>query len=291
MSENVLFSIESVIRGYHEYKDVWVAVVGELMLCTREPTNWEDQFAVAVTKDSNIVGHVPRKISALCTLFLRQSGSITCPVTGSRQYSRDLSQGGLEVPCILTFSCASKDVNRLEKVRGLIKHALSFTLSEISEPEDPLSKVKIEASESMDQGEDESSNDKNSTAIAKNDVVADVSVGNTNSTVLDLTTPSGVSQSDNKLESLDWLRAGDIRLTQEIRYKTLRGDKLNDLVINFVQKLLKKQFPLMKGSLLYCNINHQKHPIILLFPRYRLFIVVVTTGSLHRQFIVARWEW
>ena len=35
-----------------------------------------------------------------------------------------------------------------------------FYLSEISEQEDPLSKVKIEASESMDQGEDESSNDK-----------------------------------------------------------------------------------------------------------------------------------
>ena len=78
-------------------------------------------------------------------------------------------------------------------------------------------------------------------------MVADVPVGNTNSTVLDLTTPSGVSQSDNKLESLDWFRAGGIRLTQEIRYKIPRGDKLNDLVINFVQKLLKKQFPLMKG--------------------------------------------
>ena len=135
----------------------------------------------------------------------------------------------------------------MEKVRGLIKHALSFTLSEISELDDSLSKVKIEASESMDQGKDESSNDKNSAAIAKNGVVADVPVGNTNSTILDLTTPSGVSQSDNKLESLDWFRAGGIRLTQEIRYKIPRGDKLNDLVINFVQKLLKKQFPLMKG--------------------------------------------
>ena len=176
------------------------------------------------------MGHAPRKISALCSLFQRQSGSITCCVTGSRQYSRDLSQGGLQVLCILIFSCASKDGNRLEMVRGLIKHAFSFTLSEISEPENPLSKVKIEASESMDQGEDDSSNDKNSAAIAKNGVVADVPVGHTNSTVLDLTTPSGVSQSDNKLESLDWLRAEGIRLTQEIRYKILRGDKLNDLV-------------------------------------------------------------
>ena len=219
VQENLSFSIESVIRGYHEYKDVWVAVVGEELLYTREPTNREDRFAVAVTKDSNIVGHKPRKISALYSLFLRQSGSITCRVTGSRQYSRDLFQGGLEVPCILTFSCASKDGNRLEKVRGLIKHALSFTLSEISELEDPLSKVKIEASESMDQGEDESSNDKNSTVIAKDGVVADVPVGNTNSTVLDLTTPSGVSESDNwtglELEALGQLKKSGTRFLGE----------------------------------------------------------------------------
>ena len=49
VQENLLFSIESVIRGYHEYKDVWVAVVGEELLYTREPTNREDRFAVAVT--------------------------------------------------------------------------------------------------------------------------------------------------------------------------------------------------------------------------------------------------
>ena len=30
------FSVEPVIRGYHEYKDVWVAVVGEELLCMRE---------------------------------------------------------------------------------------------------------------------------------------------------------------------------------------------------------------------------------------------------------------
>jgi len=81
---------------------------------------------------------------------LRQSGSIICHVTGSRQYSSDLPQGGLEIPCVLAFSCTAKDGNRLEKVRRLIKHALSFTLNEVSELEDSLSKVKIEASESID---------------------------------------------------------------------------------------------------------------------------------------------
>ena len=77
-----------------------MAVVGEEPSCRREPTNREDRFAVAVVKDSNIVGHVPKKISSICSLFLRQSGSIICHVTGNRQYSSDLPQGGLEVVCV-----------------------------------------------------------------------------------------------------------------------------------------------------------------------------------------------
>ena len=79
------FSVEAVVRGYHEYKDNWIAVVGEEFSCRREPTNREDRFAVAVVKDPNVVGHVPRKISSICSLFLRESGNIICRVTGSRQ--------------------------------------------------------------------------------------------------------------------------------------------------------------------------------------------------------------
>ena len=44
---DVSFSVEAVVRGYHEYKDNWVAVVGEELSCRREPTNREDRFAVA----------------------------------------------------------------------------------------------------------------------------------------------------------------------------------------------------------------------------------------------------
>ena len=61
-AESVMFftAVPSVIHGYHEYKDTWAAVVGEELSRKREPTNREDQFAVAVTKaDSTIVRHVP----------------------------------------------------------------------------------------------------------------------------------------------------------------------------------------------------------------------------------------
>ena len=43
----------------------------------REPGNVRDPYAVAITKpeSSTMVGHVPRKMSAMCSLFLRKGGS------------------------------------------------------------------------------------------------------------------------------------------------------------------------------------------------------------------------
>ena len=52
--------IDSVIRGYHIYKEVWTSTVGEELNCRRERDNFKDLFAIAVMKDSLIVGHVPR---------------------------------------------------------------------------------------------------------------------------------------------------------------------------------------------------------------------------------------
>ena len=42
------FKRNCCIRGYHIYKEVWEAAVGELLVCEREPENASDQYAVAV---------------------------------------------------------------------------------------------------------------------------------------------------------------------------------------------------------------------------------------------------
>jgi len=77
-----VFSVEAVVRGYHKYKDVWGAPVGEMLQCKRKVGNVHDTFAVAVVKDgSGIVGYCPRKISALCSIFIRHGGEIMCQVT------------------------------------------------------------------------------------------------------------------------------------------------------------------------------------------------------------------
>ena len=68
-------------RGYHIYKEVWEAVVGEALVCEREPENASDRHTVAVKQEGTIIGHLLRKLSQVCSLFLRRGGTIECTVT------------------------------------------------------------------------------------------------------------------------------------------------------------------------------------------------------------------
>ena len=70
------FSIESMIRGYHVYKNIWNnSLDDEELECKREPGNSSDPYTVAVMKEitgaNTVVGHVPRSISSICSIFLR----------------------------------------------------------------------------------------------------------------------------------------------------------------------------------------------------------------------------
>ena len=88
------------MRGYHEYNRVWTPRVGEILLLSGQRDNPHDRFAVAVMKDSTIVGHVPLSHSKIFSCFLRKVGcSEFSEITG-----RTINRGagfGLEVPCIL----------------------------------------------------------------------------------------------------------------------------------------------------------------------------------------------
>ena len=75
--------------------------------------NLHNLFAVAVTKDYVVIGHLPRKFSAIFWLFLR-SGSIIYIITGTQWYSRDLVQGGPEVLYTLIFN---GDPLKIEEVK------------------------------------------------------------------------------------------------------------------------------------------------------------------------------
>ena len=108
------FKKDCCVRGCHVYGRVWDAVIDEHLTCRRETTNESDRYAVAVLKDGNVKGHLPRKVSRICSLFLRRGGIISCEVTGTRRYSADLLQGGLEIPCKLLFTLKAREVDKVQ---------------------------------------------------------------------------------------------------------------------------------------------------------------------------------
>ena len=65
------FIFQSVIRGYHVYKDVWEPEIGEEFECQIEETNGYDKNAVAVVKNANIIGHIPRENAKVSQFFFK----------------------------------------------------------------------------------------------------------------------------------------------------------------------------------------------------------------------------
>ena len=111
---------------YCIYKEIWPnPFLREALPCAREIRNTHDPLAVAVQKSTGgwwkIVGHVPRRISPLSSVF-RRSGSMKCIVTGPRHYSSDLLQGGL---CQFIFSI--KNAEECEQLHKCITDSLSKT--------------------------------------------------------------------------------------------------------------------------------------------------------------------
>ena len=72
-----VFGVKSMIRGYHKYQMIWNnPLMGEEFPCEREPGNSHGPYAVVVKKEisrrNQIVGHVPRRLSTICSLFIRR---------------------------------------------------------------------------------------------------------------------------------------------------------------------------------------------------------------------------
>ena len=110
-----VYSFESAARGYHFYRSVWNARIGEQLQATQDDDNTEDRFAVALTKNNQTVGHVPREQSRILWYFLSHGGKLTAEVTGRRKRS-PLVQGGLEIPCTFTVEGPLRLVQRVREL-------------------------------------------------------------------------------------------------------------------------------------------------------------------------------
>ena len=217
----MLFSIDSVVRGHHVYKDIWSPEIGEILQCQIDSYNIHDMYAVAVKRDGiSIVGHVPRTISTPCHLFLRKGSNITCEITGSREFSRDLPQGGLDVPCHLIFE-ASKDLKLIDKVKKVMDDAPPYsTEKQADNGFTPVS--------SFD-------------SLSKMEQVDDANEGTGTIIIAE-------SSQDVHVDSTVWLKMHKITLLQSDRkYICTHGTPLNDKHINLAQRILKTHCPHVDG--------------------------------------------
>ena len=110
-----VLEINSYIRGYHAYMDIWEPTIGETLLAKMEPSNIKDRKAVAVIKDGETVGHVPLNLASKLFQFLRRDiNKAFVEVTGAK-----VNRGagyGLEIPCIYRLYGPSIYINRMKEL-------------------------------------------------------------------------------------------------------------------------------------------------------------------------------
>lgn len=109
--------LESYVKGYHVYKDIWTPVVNEELKTEMEPGNVKDKYAVCVKKNTSIVGHLPLgtngKFAKMIFFFLRADQDAKCNVVITGK-AVNLGDGdGMQVPCKLKISGTKKMVEIL----------------------------------------------------------------------------------------------------------------------------------------------------------------------------------
>ena len=76
--------IPSTVRGHHIYKTIWTPRIGEELAVIMEENNNHDRH---VTRNDDIVGHLPRELATTLYIFLKCCGSqAMCVITDRRKY-------------------------------------------------------------------------------------------------------------------------------------------------------------------------------------------------------------
>ena len=249
------FIVYSAIQGYHEYKDIWKnPIIGGELKCQREIENRHDPLAVAMLKQidghDTIVGHVSRKIAASCNAFIGHGVIIECIVTGNRRYNVDLVQGGLELPCKLRFVISSPSQEFCKKTEISVCFALSetntFSLDKstsVIEDDAMIVEIKTEDTKSNHSGL-ESPPSSSAVAIDDNEkyhaAIDEDSHTNVNST-------KSVVHNNIAVELEEVVCSPPKKRLKKFDETIIMGERLTDVEINLAQRILKSQFPNIRG--------------------------------------------
>ena len=104
------YNLDSFVRGYHTYTDIWKPKVCNENFCSKsENKNQHDKLAVAIVLEERIVGHVSKNLNKIYHQFMKiPNCTIGCKVTG-----KHVNRGavhGLEIPVQYRFIGAKKAV-------------------------------------------------------------------------------------------------------------------------------------------------------------------------------------
>ena len=77
----------------------------------RPGTLVQDKYAIALTQKDVIVGHIPKFLSKKTYFYLKHGADLLVEIIGKRQYSRDLPQGGMELPALYVFKTTNLEMH------------------------------------------------------------------------------------------------------------------------------------------------------------------------------------
>ena len=108
------FTVESCVRGHHVYQKEWEAEIGSKLTAqykTRPGALVQDKYAIALKQKDVTVGHIPKFLSKITYFYLKHGGDLLVEIIGKRKYSRDLPQGGMELPALYVFKTTNLEMH------------------------------------------------------------------------------------------------------------------------------------------------------------------------------------
>ena len=117
--DTVSFNLDSFIKGYHVYQDVWSPELQEMLSAVPEPRNIVEKYAVSVQRDDEVVGHLMKgksgRFAKTIFYFLRADKKNDCTVVVTGKAINRGDGEGMQVPCTLNFKGHRKWIDILKK--------------------------------------------------------------------------------------------------------------------------------------------------------------------------------
>ena len=238
--------------------------MGEILRCSREVDNPYDDHAVTVICRGVTIGHVPRYVSQGFSLFLQLGGNITATVVSTRRYSRDLPQGGLEIPCQYTLEGPTNEVRKIRIFLASCEsnYKLVKSDSEVSMSNDNV--IKTEPNSGKTTGK---------TKPQVNVLVPIATTSTTTNETIVVQQQDCIASAEEQVTEYNdtWVMLERVVLKLDDRNILLDGLCLNDKHMSYTQLLLKRQFSSVLG--LKSTLIAEKHGGVL--PQNGLQVLLV----------------